>query len=71
MDHLKEAAQDFKFESTLKPRLDVAEQDWHATQPPATPTPEIIEYPVDSKLQTGESAKLGGAMEIKSPWERS
>ena len=31
-------------------------------------SPEIIEHPIDDKLQTGESRGMGGAMEIKSPW---
>lgn len=30
----------------------------------------IIEHPVDPEIQTGESALLGGAMEIRSPWKR-
>jgi hypothetical protein len=65
-------ARDFKFQATLKPRLDRAEADWHASQP-LPPSPVIIhelpddELP-DDELQTGESRKLGGAMQIKSPW---
>ena len=30
--------------------------------------PVYIEHPVDPKLQTGESQKLGGAIELKAPW---
>jgi hypothetical protein len=30
--------------------------------------PKIIEHPIDTEVQTGESQLLGGAMEIKSPW---
>jgi len=38
---LHKAAQDYKFNATLKPRLDRAIEDWHATQPPAIPPPII------------------------------
>jgi hypothetical protein len=27
-----------------------------------------MEHPVDPELQTGDSRKLGGAMQIKAPW---
>jgi len=30
--------------------------------------PRIIEHPIDTAVQTGESQLLGGAMEIKAPW---
>jgi hypothetical protein len=52
----------------LKPRLDVAEADWHATQPPGTPPPTIIHHPVDTTAQTGDSLLLGGPMSIHAPW---
>jgi hypothetical protein len=52
---------------TLPAKLDQAEAAWHAAQP-AEPNPVIIHHAVDDSLQTGESRKLGGAMEIKSPW---
>lgn len=65
--HLRKWAQDNKFEKTLKPRLDLEEQRWHAAQP-LPPTPVIIHELPNDELQTGESRKLGGAMEIKSPW---
>ena len=51
----------------LPGKLDKAEADWHAAQP-AEPEPVITHHPVDDNLQTGESRKLGGAMEIKAPW---
>jgi len=51
----------------LPAKLDKAEADWHATQPVA-PKPIITHDPVDDTLQTGESRKLGGAMQIKAPW---
>lgn len=30
--------------------------------------PIYIEHPIDPELQTGESRKLGGAIELKAPW---
>lgn len=30
--------------------------------------PIYIEHPIDPGLQTGESQKLGGAIELKAPW---
>ena len=39
--HLRKWAQDYKFQATLGPRLDRAEADWHATQPPNIPPPII------------------------------
>jgi hypothetical protein len=41
---------------------------WHETQPPATPSPVIVEHPVNPELQTGEAAKLGGPVSIHAPW---
>jgi len=52
----------------LPGRLDDAERDWHATQPPAIEPPVIIEHPVDPEMQTGDSRLLGGAMSIHAPW---
>ena len=66
-DHLRKAAQDYKFEKTLDPRLDRAEADWHASQPQA-PEPVIVHHEIDEELQTGESRLLGGAMSIHNPW---
>ena len=65
---MQDVANKKKFEATLKPRVSVAIEDWHATQPDNFSAPEIIEHPVDPALQSGESSKLGGAMEIKAPW---
>lgn len=64
----KDLAQQYKNEALIKPRLDQAIQDWHLTQP-APPEPEIIHHAIDPDLQTGDSALLGGAMEIKAPWK--
>jgi hypothetical protein len=66
-DHLRKAAQDYKFRATLKPRLDRAEADWLAAQP-LTPKPLVVHEPPDDELQTGESRLLGGAMSIHAPW---
>ena len=33
------------------------------------PPPVIIEHPIDNQLQTGDSRLLGGAMEIRAPWQ--
>jgi hypothetical protein len=30
--------------------------------------PVVIHHEINDELQTGESRKLGGAMQIKSPW---
>ena len=51
-------------------RITQAVEDWHAAQPPATPPPVVTDHPVDPELQTGEAAKLGGAMSIHAPWKR-
>ena len=64
---LQQWAQDFKFRATLAPRLDREEERWHAAQP-VEPEPVITHHPIDKTLQTGESLKLGGAMQIKAPW---
>lgn len=50
--------------------MTVTIEDWHASQPADMPRPVVIHHPVDTELQTGDSALLGGAIEIKSPWKR-
>lgn len=42
----------------------------HAPPPVELSKPILIEHPVDPDLQTGDSALLGGAMELKAPWKR-
>lgn len=42
-EHVKKAAHGFKFNATLKPRLDVEVEDWHAAQPDQKPRTVIIE----------------------------
>jgi len=54
-DHLRQWAQDYKFHATLPAKLDRAEADWHATQPPAI-EPPVIEEDDD------------GSIRIRSPW---
>jgi len=66
-DHLRKAAQDHKFNATLKPRLDRAVEDWHKAQP-IEPPPVVIHHEIDDVLQTGESRLLGGPMSIHAPW---
>lgn len=51
-------------------QVDVAVENWHATQPTNIPQPVVINHPIDPVLQTGESQQLGGAIEIKAPWRR-
>lgn len=62
-------AQDYKFNATLKPRIDRELEKFQETQPPNVPPPVIIEEPVNEELQTGESLLLGGPMSIHAPWE--
>lgn len=38
-------------------------------EPASMPPPVFVEEPVAAE-QTGDSALLGGAMELKAPWER-
>jgi hypothetical protein len=54
----------------LPVQLDRAEAEWHASQPPMTEAPTIVEHPIDPELQTGEAAKLGGPISIHAPWRR-
>jgi hypothetical protein len=52
----------------LPAKLDQAEAEWQASQPPAIEPPAIIEHSIDDELQTGDSRLLGGAMSIHAPW---
>lgn len=36
--------------------------------PVELPEPELTEHPVNPELQPGDSALLGGAMELRSGW---
>ena len=66
-DHLRKAAQDYKFNKTLGPRLDRAEADWRTAQPDE-PDVVIVDHPINDALQTGDSRLLGGAISIHAPW---
>jgi hypothetical protein len=67
---LEQAIKQWWFEKTLPAKLDKAEADWHATQPPATPPPIVVEHPINPELQTGKSQLLGGPISIHAPWKR-
>ena len=32
--------------------------------------PILTEHKIDTKIQTGESAKLGGALQLSAPWKK-
>ena len=53
------------FERTLPAKLDAAEAEWHAAQPPGMPAPVVTHHAIEPELQTGDSQLLGGAMSIK------
>jgi hypothetical protein len=54
----------------IKHTVDKAIDEYHKAVDEPIAAPEIIHHPVDPVLQTGESRKLGGAMEIKSNFSR-
>lgn len=59
------------FEAKLKARLDMVELENRIEseiEREKANRPIYIEHPIDPVLQTGESQKLGGAMELKAPW---
>jgi len=59
------------FEAKLKARLDMIEFENRIEseiEREKQNKPIYIEHPIDPVLQTGESKKLGGAMELKAPW---
>ena len=59
------------FEAKLKARLDMIELENRIEseiEREEQNKPLYIEYPIDPVLQTGESQKLGGAMELRAPW---
>ena len=59
------------FEAKLKARLTMVEWDnqWEAERELEKQNkPLYIEHEIDPELQTGESRKLGGAMELRAPW---
>jgi hypothetical protein len=59
------------FEAKLKARLTMIEWEnqWEAERELEEQNkPIYIEHEIDPQLQTGESRKLGGAMELRAPW---
>jgi hypothetical protein len=59
------------FEAKLKARLDMIELDNRIQaeiELEKQNKPIYREYPIDPVLQTGESQKLGGAMQLTAPW---
>lgn len=59
------------FEARLKARLDMIELEnliESEIEREKQNKPIYIEHPIDPVLQTGESKKLGGAIELKAPW---
>ena len=61
-DHLKKAAQDFKFHATLKPRLDNEIEDWHAAQPGDKPRTAVTHHPGT------DTTGLGPPLSIRYDW---
>jgi len=61
------------FEAKLKARLTMIEWEnqWEAERELEEQNkPIYIEHEIDPELQTGESKKLGGAMELRAPWKK-
>ena len=59
------------FEAKLKARLDMIDLENRIEseiEREEQNKPLYIEHPIDPALQTGESQKLGGAMELRAPW---
>jgi hypothetical protein len=59
------------FEAKLKARLNIIElenQIQAEIELEKQNKPIYREYPIDPVLQTGESQKLGGAMQLTAPW---
>ena len=59
------------FEAKLKARLTMIEWEnqWEAERELEEQNkPIYIEHEIDPQLQTSESKKLGGAMELRAPW---
>lgn len=57
-------------ERNIRGNVDAEIKRWHASQPQNTVSPTIVDHPIDTELQTGESQKLGGPMSIHAPWRR-
>lgn len=62
------------FEAKLKARLDMIELENRIQaeiELEKQNQPVYREYPIDPVLQTGESQKLGGAMQLTAPWYKN
>lgn len=62
------------FESKLKARLKMIElenQIESEIEREEAARPIYTEHPIDPDLQTGESQKLGGAMQLTAPWYKN
>jgi hypothetical protein len=57
-------------EQKIRGKVDAEIDKWHINPPTKTALPTIVEHPIDTELQTGESQKLGGPMSIHAPWRR-
>ena len=64
----RDLAQQALNESLTPSRIDRAVEDYHEQTKAEPEAPVIIDHPIDDELQTGESRKLGGGMEIRAPW---
>ncbi|HAW52608.1 MAG TPA: hypothetical protein DCX54_09830 [Flavobacteriales bacterium] len=75
-DLLKEIIIWFKklwFESKLKARLKMIEiqnEIEYEQELKKSFKPTLTEHKVDPKIQTGKSAKLGGALQLSAPWKK-
>ena len=59
------------FEAKLKARLDMIELENRIEselEREIKQKPIYKEHPIDPELQTGESQKLGGALQLTAPW---
>ena len=62
------------FESKLEARLKMIElenQVESEIEREEAAKPIYTEHPIDPELQTGESQKLGGAMQLTAPWYKN
>ncbi len=62
------------FEAKLKARLDMIELENRIEaqiELEEKNKPIYTEHPIDPVLQTGESQKLGGAMQLTAPWYKN
>jgi hypothetical protein len=61
------------FESKLKARLEMIEiqnKIEYEKELEESFKPILTEHKIDTKIQTGESAKLGGALQLSAPWKK-